>query len=283
MMTALLLLQIVSAPYSLPWQLRPTALATSVRVDSLVALYDTPAGSGETVPVLVTGSFRLTSRLGALVRIGAVDSSPPVGTDASVFANPILGATYLVPLGDLRLCAFLGLALPLGMGGGDSPDVAALAAEKSAMTARSAMDNAMFAVNDLTLFPGVGMAWVKNGWTVQGEVTLLQLFRVRGEMAQKDATKTNFTSGVHVGYFAVPWLSFGAELRYQRWLSTPAAVEADMTGTLRDTLSFAIGPRFHRRLGEGWIRPGIAYARGLRGTLDAQSYNIIQLDLPVSF
>ena len=79
------------------------------------------------------------------------------------------------------------------------------------------------------------------------------------------------------------WLSVGAEVRYQRWLSTPAAVEADMTGTLRDTLSVAIGPRFHHRLGEGWIRPGIAYARGLRGTLDAQSYNIIQFDLPVSF
>jgi hypothetical protein len=283
-MTALLLLQIVSAPYSMPWQLRPTALTTSVRVDSLVALYDTPAGSGETVPVLVSASFRLTSRLGALVRIGAVDSEPPTGPAASVFANPIIGATYLVPLGDaLRLCGFFGLALPLGMGGGDAPDAAALAAEKSAMTARSAMDNAMFAVNDFTIFPGVGLAWVKGGWTVQGEVTLLQLFRVRGEMAQKDSAKTNFTSGVHVGYFAIPWLSVGAEVRYQRWLSTPAAVEADMTGTLRDTLSVAIGPRFHHRLGEGWIRPGIAYARGLRGTLDAQSYNIIQFDLPVSF
>src|SRR5262249_859201 len=163
---------------------------------------ETPAGTGQTVPVLLSGSFRLTSRLGALVRVGAVDSSPPTGQPGSAFANPILGATYVAPIGEsLRACAFLGLALPLGMGGGEGPAAAALGAEKSAMTARSAMDNAMFAVNDLTIFPGIGLAYVHNGWTVQGELTLLQLTRVRGEMAQKDSSKTNFTSGIHVGYF----------------------------------------------------------------------------------
>ena len=268
------------AEYSLPWQLRSVMPATAVRVDSVVAVYD----GGETFPTLVSGSYRATQRLSLLVRMGAIDNSPDAGNGASAFVNPVVGASYGLPLGErLRLCGFLGIALPLGMGGGDGADPAVAAAEKSGVPARSAMDNAMFAVNDLTFFPGVSLAWLQRHFTLQVEVTLLELIRVRGEQVQKDSAKTNFTSGLHLGYFVAPSLSVGAELRYQRWLSTPAAVAADMTGTLRDTLSFAVGPRLHVPLGNGWIRPGIAYARGLSGTLDRQSYDIVQIDVPVSF
>ena len=266
--------------YSLPWQLRSVLPANAVRVDSVVAVYD----GGETFPTLVSGSYRLTQRLALLVRMGAIANSPDAGAGASAFVNPVVGASYGMPLGEqLRLCGFLGIALPLGMGGGDAPDPAEAAAEKSGVPARSAMDNALFAVDDLTFFPGVSLAWLQRHFTLQLEVTLLQLIRVRGDRVQKDSAKTNFTSGLHLGYFVAPFLSLGGELRYQRWLSTPAAVAADMTGTLRDTLSFAVGPRLHYRLGSGWIRPGIAYARGLTGTLDRQSYDIVQIDVPVSF
>ena len=127
----------------------------------------------------------------------------------------------------------------------------------------------MFAVNDLVLFPGASLAYVAHGLTVQFEATLLQLMRVRGEDAvnaagghiNPDSSRTNFTAGLHVGYFVLPELSGAVELRHQRWLSTPAAVEADTTDTLRDTTTVAVGPRLHFKVGEKtWIRPALAFA-----------------------
>jgi hypothetical protein len=158
------------------------------------------------------------------------------------------------------------------------------------------MDNAMFAVNYLTFFPGIGLAYVADGLTVQGELTVLSLNRVRGgDAAEPDERRTNFTSGLHIGYFVLDLLSIGADLRYQRWLSTPQAVEADEEMPsddqrgIRDQASFAIGPRFHFQPGEGlWLRPGIAYARGIDGpmsgtSIGATNYHVIQLDVPFVF
>lgn len=140
----------------------------------------------------------------------------------------------------------------------------------------------MFAVNYFAVFPGVGFAYVANGLTVQAETTLFQLARVRGDKIEKDSSKTNLTMGLHVGYFIVPVLSVGAEIRHQRWLSTPASVTA--TPATRDTTTFAVGPRVHIKLsGSVWFRPGIAYARGLDEPMTKGKYNIVQLDLPFSF
>ena len=144
------------------------------------------------------------------------------------------------------------------------------------------MDNAMFAVNDLTVFPGIDLAYLRGGFTVQGEVTVLQLTRVRGEAVQPDASRTNLTSGLHAGYFLTPWLSVGAELRYQRWLSTPASVAADPS--VRDNLSAAAGPRLHLKVSRALtLRPGLSYATGLDAPMRAQSFQVVQLDVPVLF
>jgi hypothetical protein len=144
------------------------------------------------------------------------------------------------------------------------------------------MDNAMFATNYFTIFPGVGFAYVAHGLTLQVEATLLQLFRVRGKAYEPDESRTNLTMGMHVGYFFLPVLSLGAELRHQRWLSSPAAIAGKPE--LRDTTTVAIGPRVHFKLGENvWFRPGIVYARGLDKPLTASDYNIVQLDLPFIF
>jgi hypothetical protein len=89
---------------------------------------------------------------------------------------------------------------------------------------------------------------------------------------------------LHLGYFFIPALSAGAELRYQRWLSTPLAIKADTTGKLRDTLTMAVGLRAHFKLSDTVsLHPGIAYARGLDDPLAAAQYNIVQLDVPVQF
>jgi len=282
-------------PYSLPWQLRPAAIATVLRSDTAFASYKNPTSgkSGSTIASMLLGSFKVTPEFAPLVRLGAVSNDPPEGskTPAGVtlqehasFINPLIGGTYLFKLSpQLRLAAFVGMTVPVGDGGGDSPGPSTAAANAAGIYARSAMDNAMFAVDYFTVLPGLDLAYVAGGLTVQLEATLLQLWRVRStKMLQPDDSRTNFTAGLHVGYFFIPQLSIGAELRHQRWLSTPTAVAKD--SSLRDTTTVAIGLRAHFKLSEtAWLRPGIAYARGLDDPMDAREYNIVQLDVPVSF
>ncbi len=274
------------APYSLPWQLRPAVVANVVRSDtSFAQLEDAMSRGGSTIVSSLLGTYKVTPQLAPLVRVAFVDNTPPTGAGSRTLVNPVVGGMWATkPADDLRLSVFLGLAIPVGMGGGDAPDAADAAATKSGIAARSAMDNAMFAVNYFTVFPGADLAYVKGGFTAQLEATLLQLFRARGAKVEKDEARTNLTTGLHVGYFVIPELSVSTELRYQRWLSTPAAVAADTTGASRDNLTVAVGPRFHFKVGDSmWIRPGVSYAQGIDDPMSKQSYRIVQLDLPVAF
>lgn len=272
------------APYSLPWSLRPAAVADVIRWDTVLADFEDASGTGgDTVVSGLIWGAKVNDRVGTLVRAALVRNDPPSGDSAAAFANPVVGGSYLMkPAQDVRVLLFLGLAIPAGQGAGNDPPAAKSAAVRSGVLARSAMDNAMYAVNDVVLFPGVDVAWVKGGFTLQYEATLLQLKRVRGEKAQPDEDKTNFTTGLHFGYFVGKRVSLGADLRYQRWLSTPAAVEAN--GSLRDNLSICAGPRFHVELRQKrWLRPGISYAVGLDGAIEDLDYRIVQVDLPLYF
>jgi hypothetical protein len=267
--------------YSIPWQLRPVAVPNVIRSDTAFAFYERPADGekGTTIASILLGSYRISPSFGVLVRAGAVKSSPPGGPkspgDGTAIVNPALGGTYLLALEDLRIAFFLGLALPLGQGGGKDPDRAAAGAAASGVLARSALDNAMFALNYFTVFPGVGVAWVKHGLTLQAEATVFQLTKTRGPDLDEKA-RTNFTSGFHAGYFFVPQLSVGAELRYQRWLENEG-VKAGKAA--RDNVTMAVGPRVHIELGGAWLRPGVAYARGLDKPMTDMKYNIVQLDV----
>jgi hypothetical protein len=283
------------APYSLPFQLRPAQAVTVVRTDTSFAFYDDPATSaaGTTIASTLLASYKVTDNISPLVRVGMVSNSPPNVDGAAGFLNPVLGVTYGMTLTpELRLALFFGTALPFGSGGGDTPDPAKAASNAAGIRARSAMDNAMFAVNDLVLFPGASLAYVADGLTVQIEATVLELLRVRGEDAvnamgnpiNPDSSRTNLTAGVHVGYFVFPELSGAIELRHQRWLSTPTAIENDATDTLRDTTTVALGPRVHFKLGEkSWIRPALSLAVGLDDPLKRWESRSVQLDIPVIF
>jgi hypothetical protein len=269
-------------PYSLPWQLRPVAAVNVLRSDTSVALYDNGMGaSGSTVASMFLGSYKLTPSLAPLVRVGFVqNNAPATGADGSSFVNPILGVTYAKKVDSIRWAAFLGGTVPIGMGGGNTPDAGAAGANAAGIRARSAMDNAMFAVNYFTAIVGGGVAYVDHKLTVQLEATLLQLLRVRGDMsaASPDSARTNSTFGLHVGYFLVPALSLGGELRYQRWLS------ASFTGAAKDTMTMAIGPRVHFQVSKGlWLRPGLSYSRALDLPLTDASYNMVQIDVPFYF
>jgi hypothetical protein len=274
-------------PYSLPWQLRPAAAANVVRSDTSVATYEAAGSRGSTVVSTLLASYKVTPTLAPLVRLGVVrneEPGPMLGA-STAFINPIVGVTWSPKLGPppVRTAGFVAVTVPVGMGG-DKPagmDATAAAVAKG-IPARSAMDNAMFAVNYFTAIAGADVAYVAHGLTVQAEVTVLELLRARNEKFAPDAARTNFTSGLHVGYFIVPALSLGGEVRYQRWLSTPKAVA--MNPVTRETVTFAVGPRAHFKLGgTTWIRPGLSYSRGLDAPLSKGKYHILQLDVPVAF
>jgi hypothetical protein len=295
-------------PYSLPWQLRPAVVANVVRSDTSFAFYKDAAGkeSGSTVASMLLASYKITDEFAPLVRVGVVSNSPPSSlmammkpVDSAVnFLNPVIGGTYAIkPAKPLRLAFFLGVTVPIGGGGGDEAKVENKTANAMGIRARSAMDNAMFLVNDFAIFPGVDFAYVSGGFTAQVEATVFQLTRVKGDKQpamglpnNPDKSKTNLTMGVHIGYFLAPFLSVGTDFRHQRFLSTPKAIEADELSTnmtplgLRDTTTFAIGPRFHMKLSDSvWFRPGVSFSMAIDKPLEKFDYKIVQLDLPIAF
>lgn len=273
-------------PYSLPWLMRPAAAGTVVRFDTTLALYEDPrAGTaGHTVVESVIATYKATPRLAPIFRVSWVRNSAPERTaerSGSAFSNPLLGASWVRPLPRRwRLALFGASTVPIGAGGGDRPDPGAAAAMARGIPARSAMDNALFAVNYWTVIGGAGAARVTPRLTLQGEVTVLQLTRVRGPESQ-DGSRTNFTSGLHAGHFFSKRVSLGGELRYQRWLTDAAPVRANAKA--RDTLTAAIGPRLHFKVGKRWVRPGLSYTRSLDDPLRGQGYDMLQLDVPIAF
>ncbi|HXU65298.1 MAG TPA: hypothetical protein VN962_26545 [Polyangia bacterium] len=279
-------------PYSLPWQLRPAAASTVVRAESSVAFYDSAGQSGSTAATMLLGSYAVTPHLAPLVRLGFVQNQAPgTAADGSSFINPVVGATYARHTHTVRWALFAGATIPVGAGSGDHPDASVSAANTAGLQARSGMDNAMFAVNYATGILGADVAYVGHRLTLQAEATLFQLFRVHGDDAgaqSSDATRTNSTMGVHAGFFLLPVLSVGAELRYQRWLTTPTRVvmgsRVDIPDANKDTLTVAVGPRVHFKVGRNmFLRPGVSYSRGLDNPLSGASYNTLQIDVPVQF
>jgi hypothetical protein len=274
-----------SQAYTAPFGIRGAPPLTTVRSDNVVAAYQDGKGdSGATVVSLVFASWRLAPELCAGVRIGYVHNDAPGGGSGSAVTNPILSTMYSLslPLG-LRLSMSLGLGLPVGSGGGNTPDTSAAQAQKSGILARSAMDSALFAVDDWSIIPGADLAWVLGDLTLQLEATLAALFRGRGERVQPDSTKLNSMTALHAGYRLFPIVSLAGELRFQHWLAPPKAASVDPS-RLESQASFAIGPRFHLELADGLsLHPGLSYGRGIGYQMDAAHYQLLQIDVPVVF
>jgi hypothetical protein len=267
------------SPYSMPWHLRSVLPASVLRLDDDLAFYrDAKDNHGATDVALFHLSVKLGRSWTAFARWAVIGNWPPTGAHDTAYSNLAFGGTYTFFLPrSLRLTLCLAMAVPKG----PSTDPAEAATIRAAIAARSSMDNLMFAINDVVLTGGVDGAFVWKRLTVQIEATVLQLFRMFGTA---DRTKTNLTAGLHVGYFPLRWLSLAAELRYQRWLSTPKAVASDPSGASRDNLTIAAGARFHVALPGGrFLRPGLSYARGLDDPMAAAGYNIVQFDVPFFF
>lgn len=269
-------------PYSLPWLLRAATTASVVRLDQTLAFFDGPDGTSSGTYVTSFLATRKLGRFTPVLRESWVHNLPGVGRGGSGFSNPLMGVTCVKPFsGVWRASAFFATTLPIGSGGGDNPDPATQAAMSAAINARSGMDNALFAVNYWTLIVSAGAARVTPSLTLQAEATLLQLTRVRGPKSQ-DGSRTNFTAGLHLGHFFSRRVSVAGELRVQRWLGEAAPLRMDPAA--REQATFAVGPRLHFKLGRAsWLRPGLSYTRALDKPMSSKGYDIVQLDVPVSF
>lgn len=281
--------------YSLPWQLRPIAPATGFRSDTSLAKYEDKSGGGGTTAVsFLSASYKLSSNVGFFGKVGVAGDTPPPsasGQGGLIVSNPTLGAIVSVPLGrGFRLATSLAVGIPDGAGGDPSANKSAARARSQANVARSQMDGISFATNDLGFAPAVDLAYTAKGFTVQAEVIVPYLVRVQNAKAQPEASKANFIGGLHVGYFLVPEISVGGELRYQHWLNAPLAIDQAKAGTPAadnvDNLTFAVGPRFHFKIGDSVVvRPGASYSRGIDKPTAASTpnYHVVQLDVPVTF
>jgi outer membrane putative beta-barrel porin/alpha-amylase len=274
-------------PYSLPWLLRPAVPGSVIRLDETVAFYEDAASgtSGRSYLTSLIATWKAGKSWVPVFREIWVDNhAPSGGKDRSGrgFSNPLVGVNYLRPFGGgWRASAFLSSTIPIGSGGGGNPDAGAAAAMTAGISARSAMDNALFAVNYWTVIGGLGLARITPAATLQAEVTVLQLTRARGPESA-DTHRTNLTAGLHAGHFFSPKVSLGAEIRMQRWMTNAAPVRSDPAA--REQLTAAIGPRFHFKVGgKHWLRPGLSYTRALDDAMAKKGYGIVQLDLPFAF
>jgi hypothetical protein len=284
------------APYSLPFQLRPVTAQTAIRSDTSFGTYqNTLSQNGFAVVSELSGSWRIPGTesgprtgLAPLVKFTVVNDSPPgTATGGFAFVNPLVGAWYAFDLGSgFRASTFLGVTIPVGMGGGNTPNKGALDARTVGPVIRAGVENPLFAVNDLSMIPGLDLAYVDHGLTLQLEATICELVRVRGAETQLEASKTAFVGGAYAGYFLTSFLSLGAEFRIQWWLDPPFAVQNHKPNTSYDLTSLGVGPRFLFRAGpDVTIRPGIAYSRGFDPPMTPKASNdsIVQLDIPVVF
>ena len=270
-------------PYPSLFMMGSPTPGTGVKADATLATFSKDGNPGLASVFLVSGGYKITDSFGVRLRLG-VDRVAVDGADTKVgFLNPDIGAVYAWRLGRwLRLGVGLTLRLPLGSGGGNDGDPDLVAAHKSASLARSSMEGSMYSVNDFSTGYTVNFAYVGHGLTAQAQSSIFTSFRARGDEVQSDTFKASWTQYVGLGYFIIPALSIGTELRYQRYVSTPSSVEKDPSA--RQNLTVAGGLRAHFKVSDSVsIKPGASYAHGLVGPVSTGDYNMFELDLPVSF
>ena len=271
-----------ASPAISPFGLRGIGVGTGVRLDQTFAPYSVADKNYFESVHLLSASYKVSDSVAISARTGVDRYGESGGSTTTGFLNTVIGAQYATKLGRyFRAAGLLAVALPTANGGGNAPNPDVAAAHRAGSLARAMMVGVLFTPNEVYLPFGADLAFVAGGFTAQIEVTVAPGMRVRGETATVDSSKVNSVNGALVGYFLTPELSIGAELWYQRYLSTPAAVEKD--SSLRDNLSFAGGARVHLKLAGATFRPGVSYGAGLRGQVADKHVQMLQIDVPVSF
>lgn len=287
-----------SPRYSLPWQLRPVSIGNAARLDGVLAAFNDANGNLD-VPVAsgLSVSYQATREIAPMLRLGLIrNNAPGAALDGSSLANPLLGARYARSSGPLEWAMFGATTVPIGSGGGNDPNAKAARANLAAAKARPA-DAALFAVNYMTEMAGADVAFVSHGFTLQVETTLQAQVRVRGSSTSSslDAFRTNAAVGLHLGYFIGSHFSLGSDLRYERWLLRPTALnvatgaQVPLADRDMDNVTLAAGMRLHFGLGrQTSMHPGLCLMRGFDGRafsapLVTRETTAVELDLPVEF
>lgn len=269
------------AAYSLPWGLRPAIAPNLLRLDTVVA----PANDGTTVASILTGGgkpLEAIPDLGVYGRLGFAHHDGDAGA-AEVVSNPLVGALYTPELArGLRLAGFFGVAIPIGMGGGDDPDTEQRATLAAASRARAGLDGVLFGSNYLALVGGLDLAYLVAGFTFQVEGTLIGSFRARGPAADADISRAAVTTGAHVGYLVAELVNLSVEARLQAFLSDARPVVANPDA--REQLTLGGGARFNVELAPTILaRPGLAYFAGLDAPMSDAEVHVVQVDFPFTF
>ncbi len=280
------------AGYALPWTMRPAIAPNLLRIESSIGFRN----DGVAAVTLLTGGYAvLPTKLGFYARLGLTNSAlstpnTPATHEIATGAvtNPLLMALFTPELTKgLRLTVFGAATIPVGTGGGNAPPALAASSIATGIPTRSAMDNALFAVNYFTPIVGLGAAFMRWGFTFQVEATVLQLIRVRGEnhRSATDEMRTNFTVGASVGYLLHRYVTASAEFHYQHWLSAPNLLNPPMGAAPSvNQASFEIGVRgnipFSRTI---LARPGISFGMGFNGAMADREYKVVHVDFPITF
>lgn len=272
-----------ASPYALPFQLRPIVQPTLLRLEGAWAWHDndgTGARAFQEVTILTAG-YAFTKTTGVGLRLPFVYNSPS-GANAPdrilQVANPVLAITHTpFPTEPLRFAFMAAASVPVGHGGSADASAASTRANSAAMLTRLSMDNMLFLPNDLSVATGISCAYVRDGLTVQADLTMLNTFKNREVTG--DASRTNGLAALGAGYFFTPEISANAELLYQHWLTTPGAVAKD--SSKRHNLSALVGVRYHHKFAWGVMRPGVAFAQGVDGP-NAETTEV-RLDVPFIF
>src|SRR4051794_15068924 len=137
-------------PYTQPFQLRSLIPKSGVRLDTVLGLYRTPTNSAQVTVMFLSAQWRVAEPLALQLRWGLDSNQTGNDNTRTGMVNPTLGALVGVPIGrDFRFALSIAIGAPVATGGGDEPDPNAVALQKQAMLARSAMDNVTFSVNDI--------------------------------------------------------------------------------------------------------------------------------------
>ena len=268
----------------LPFQLRSVSPRNGIRMDTIVAPYRYADMSALETVVFLSVQVRLQQHFFLQARWGFDDNRVGTGDrNRTGFVNPSLGATLAFPVGPvIRFAASTAVGLPIATGGGNGSDADGVFLQRQGALARSAMDNNSFAANDLGFPTGLSLALVHRGFTAQVDGTVIPSGRVKGTGSDGDGAKVNSTFGLFVGYFVIPEISLGAELRYQYYLLPPSLVDRDPSA--RDNLTVGAGGRLEIELSDSArVRPGVCLSTGVLGYVEQQSFRMVQFDLPVSF
>ena len=241
-------------------------------LEALVTLYEETSATtnevrnGQAFVFMAQVAYDFNAHLRAFLRYGLVDNFAPGRAHAASVSNLTLGASYGIDaLHYLRLAAEGGLILPIGTGGGTDPALGVAIANARAR----ALHPTMFDPNFMTTYIGGVFSTQHTRIVGRLETFFDPSFKVND--APDDKGKTRLRIAAHGGYRVLPWLEPFLEVRYFRFLSTNAAIEAD--SKLADNLFGGLGVAALL----GPLRAQVVYLRALDPPLTRIDFNVFAI------